>query len=249
MSLFNEAFMRYCQTNDIYRAKLLINLNLADPNYTDFDGKSALYYAIINGNADLVQFLIKNGANVNVNAPLNNYGTTPLMLASIKNLTEIVDVLIKSNAQLDATDKIGQTALIKASYEGHINVVNQLIRNGAMLDILDNGKSTALIWASFRSHVDVVKLLIETGANVDCVDDFNYTAIEWAIGLCRLDIVSILANAYAKFNVDTITDTTIKQYLMNKLNGPTGLVNELLINIWKYNYPMINKIAPILNTM
>ena len=68
---------------------------------------------------------------------------TPLLLASWKGLTEIVCLLIKHNADINATDNYGNTALMKSSRQNHINCVTELIEAGVDITIINNLGSTA----------------------------------------------------------------------------------------------------------
>jgi ankyrin repeat protein len=74
-------------------------------------------------NLDILQFLIENGANVNAK---NNYGMTPLMLASIGTNLGIVQFLVQNGAYATAVDNNGKTALVYAKEKGNANVMNYL---------------------------------------------------------------------------------------------------------------------------
>ena len=76
-------------------------------------------------------FLINNGADPNLD---NDYGQTPLMLASSLSEDRIVKKLIEKGAKIDAQDKYGDTAFIKAvkSRNGFDHItVGELINAGA----------------------------------------------------------------------------------------------------------------------
>jgi hypothetical protein len=75
-------------------------------------GPEALLIASREGLADLVQFLVQNG--VDVNAP-DQDGNTPLMAASETGHLEIVSILLSKGADVRARNKQGQTALVVVS--------------------------------------------------------------------------------------------------------------------------------------
>jgi ankyrin repeat protein len=60
------------------------------------NGWSALHYASMNGDTELVQYLILHGANVN---KATAEGSTPLFLAKMEGYDEIVNILKKSGAR------------------------------------------------------------------------------------------------------------------------------------------------------
>ncbi|MCU0332049.1 MAG: ankyrin repeat domain-containing protein [Ignavibacteriaceae bacterium] len=59
-------------------------------------GWTALHYAAINGDAELVKYLIKYGANVNKST---GEGSTPLYLAKLGNHEDVISVLKKAGAK------------------------------------------------------------------------------------------------------------------------------------------------------
>ena len=59
------------------------------------------------------------------------------MNASVKGYKEIVDLLIKSKADLNVQNKYGYTALIWASQTGQKEITELLIKGGANLNIRD----------------------------------------------------------------------------------------------------------------
>jgi ankyrin repeat protein len=57
---------------------------------------TALHYAAANGDAELVKYLIKHGANVN---KATGEGSTPLFLAKLGNYGEVITILKKAGAK------------------------------------------------------------------------------------------------------------------------------------------------------
>lgn len=60
------------------------------------NGWTALHYAAINGDAELVRYLIKYGANVNKST---GEGSTPLYLAKLANHEDVISILKKAGAK------------------------------------------------------------------------------------------------------------------------------------------------------
>ena len=69
-------------------------LNIIDSKDKD-SGNTLLIWAVKNNNKELVQFLIENGADVNL---ANDYGNTPLHFAFSNKNYEIVNILLKNNS-------------------------------------------------------------------------------------------------------------------------------------------------------
>lgn len=63
---------------------------------TSATGWNALHYAVVNGNVELVKYLIKHGANVNKST---GEGSSPLFLAKLGNREEIIKILKSAGAK------------------------------------------------------------------------------------------------------------------------------------------------------
>lgn len=78
----------------------------------------------------------------------NEYGMTPLMLASYMKHLDVVRELIKSGASLDVQDKQGRTALMRATTANNLEIIQELFEAGANINLQDiNG------WAVDGSRV------------------------------------------------------------------------------------------------
>jgi hypothetical protein len=86
---------------------------------------SPLCIAIFNGHKDAVQFLLENKANVE---GVYHSGRTPLFLCTSK---EMVELLVKYKANVNARDVVKWTPLDWAVRKGNVEVVEALLRNGA----------------------------------------------------------------------------------------------------------------------
>lgn len=60
----------------------------------------------------------------------NANGLTPLMVASTLNRLEILDILLSSKCDVNATDEVGNTSLHQAVDEGNTDVVRKLMECG-----------------------------------------------------------------------------------------------------------------------
>jgi ankyrin repeat protein len=83
------------------------------------EGMTALAYAALQGNTEIVRLLLSKGADAN---RADKYGQTPLMLAAWKGDLESVNLLLNRHADLTAIDNSGRTALVWAQIEGHADV-------------------------------------------------------------------------------------------------------------------------------
>src|SRR5262249_25432177 len=98
-------------------AEYLINEG-ADPNDAEDDGISALQWATLANHADMVDMLIKAGAQLN---HLDNRNMTPLLYAASIDFgdTTVLERLIAAGADLEVRNKQGLTALDLANDYHH----------------------------------------------------------------------------------------------------------------------------------
>jgi len=99
-----------------------------DVNTLDEAGWTPLARAVYNpdldhGFVDVVQVLIDAGANLEATI---GYGVRPLMLAAGYGETAIVDLLIRSGADVLAKNEGGFTALMMVKQKHYVDVVNLL---------------------------------------------------------------------------------------------------------------------------
>ena len=95
----------------------------ANPNYVKEAGWSALHFAAMRGNVELVHILLDAGANINVQ---NDEGYTPLMAAAQNGETETVRVLLDAGADPSLGDISGITALDFAERDDYTEIINLL---------------------------------------------------------------------------------------------------------------------------
>ena len=128
-----------------------------------------------NGSVQDVRAELLKGANPNA----ENSGRTALMWAVIEDTPEVVSLLLKAGANVNAKNKDGETALMVAAGNGNKATVNFLIDAGAD-DLIDNYGDTALIHASVRGNAETVNALIDAGSYVKQKDNSGKMAVDYA---------------------------------------------------------------------
>ena len=144
-------------------------------NAKDSDGRTPLWHAAKNGDLEAVQRLVAvEGVDIDA---ADQYGHTPLHLASHKGHECVARVLLDNGANLDAANKNGQTPLHMASYKGHESVVRLLLDKGAKVGAADRAGNTPLHMASVQGHESVARLLLDKGAKVEAADKDGRTSL------------------------------------------------------------------------
>ena len=148
---------------------------------------TALAVAAARGMADVVNVLIKQGADVNLN---KSPGRTPLMAAACCDSITTVQKLIDAGADLNQLDQDGNTALhltIKefTNYTDENYSIGLLIEAGTDVNIPDNEGYTALISAVHDQCFVYLEALIIAGADV------NYKG--WILFQCAVQQGSVIS--------------------------------------------------------
>jgi ankyrin repeat protein len=113
-------------------AKLLLKAG-ANPNAETKLEVKPLHWASARGQKNMVELLLKAGADTKAQDP-NNDDFTPLHWASEEGHLPVVKQLISANANIEAKDQHGNTALHLAAIKGHIPTVSFLVEAGASRD-------------------------------------------------------------------------------------------------------------------
>jgi len=130
---------------------------------------TALSMAADSGDAKLVEFLLKNGANVN--GP-SGFPNLPIYNAIFNNYYEIVKLIIDAgvNPNYAWEGKNGGTLLTNAAQFGNFDVVKVLLNKGADVNYTGNGDYTALYRTLIYNKLDFVPYLLDHGAKLNKKD-------------------------------------------------------------------------------
>ena len=128
-------------------------------------GVPPLSLAATNGNAAILELLLKAGANPNA---MQSEGETALMTAARTGIPAAVTTLLAHGADVNAKESWrGQTALMWAAAEGHADTIQVLLEAGAQINARSNAGWTALLFAAREGKIPAVKTLLAGGANVN----------------------------------------------------------------------------------
>lgn len=129
------------------------------------------------------------------------YRTMPVMEAAFYGHIDILKLLIKYGANINAVAKInaagtvnGNTLLTYAAYGfgGHIEIVRFLVDSGIDINRSNDMGRTALMFASDNGDKEIVSYLLDHGADVNLTDIYGWSALMYAINNMHVEIVELL---------------------------------------------------------
>ncbi len=149
-----------------------------------------LFQAIMSGEISYVKELMDKGANVNQRD--DQFGITPLHTAAFHGRTEIVRLLLRSKADINAGDKEGETPLLSALAGGHAEISELLINRGAQINIKMKNGWTPLHFAAALGKEDLVRLLVEKGAELNAKTNEGKTPLDLAVAKGHKEVAAFL---------------------------------------------------------
>lgn len=190
--------------DDIAKVRELLRQG-ASPNASNWDGNSrtALMVAAQNGDGDIVELLLNDGANVNAKAEATSgveghvlSGITALSLAPRSGNLSIVEMLVKHGADIHPKDSYGRTALAFATTN---EIAQFFLDRGLDINARDRDGYTLLIRSGEPFHRPSIAFLLEHGADPNAKANDGTTALKLAEGqFGHPEDVELLKKAGAK---------------------------------------------------
>ena len=126
--------------------------------YDDF--LTPLWYAVGNGELEVVKLLIELGADINA---VSRSEISWVNYACIYRQTDTVKLLVKQGADIHRPDKCGYTCLMNSFY--CLELCQFLIDSGAVVNAQDIFGDTALHHAIMKDRLEIVQLLLDNGSD------------------------------------------------------------------------------------
>lgn len=196
--------------------------------YMDFsqdDGKTALYHAAENGHLSVVKELLKHGVNPNVYYRYPDK-IFPIDVAAHNGHHEIVAYLQKEESHRRAffdASLDGNLAVIQAFLKTHtakaidrMFSIAQCSSGGLCLGVNNNidsvTKCGVLSIAASRGHLSIVQALIAAGVTINQQDKTGKTALYWAAYYAHLPVVKALIQRGAYPDQDVLEAVYFAKY-------------------------------------
>jgi uncharacterized protein len=211
-----------CKVN-LEITEILLNVG-ANVNSTTSDGRTAVQEAAKLGATDIVELLVKHGADLELSP--TEYAETPLVGAAGNGHTATVKALLAAGANVRAAQFGGWTALHYALLNKSSEMACMILEYYPDTNAATTGGTRALHLAALAGMTNVAGLLLDMGAEEDAVDSGGLTALRVAVQAGELEMVKMLVGRGAKTDIvdslqrHTLTDialiqghTSVYQYL------------------------------------
>jgi ankyrin repeat protein len=147
-----------------------------------------------------VEAAIKSGADVNPKLGDELDDPFPPLVAAVYNPDlDVIKVLLKNGADINASNNYGYTALMKAADSDKTEAVRLLLENGGDAGGYSNWGLTVLMYAMDSSpNLEIVALLLDNGADPNApflnLNDPSYgsTVLMWAAKNLNSEAISLL---------------------------------------------------------
>jgi ankyrin repeat protein len=149
-------------------------------------------------------------AGADINGHLGSDGSA-LHASAAGGYSNIVNILLKNGAAMNALSPAGVPPLQVAAAEGHLAVVRLLLHKGAIIDQTSTLHGTALMAAASRGRAEVAHFLLKSRATVNISGGRYGNALQAAAWNGNPEVVEHLLDAGADINARGGGDCTALQ--------------------------------------
>ncbi|XP_063705994.1 ankyrin repeat and KH domain-containing protein mask-like isoform X2 [Culicoides brevitarsis] len=239
--VLSRSLLAACSDNDMTTVRKLLGENNGMNDGTD-DGDSLLSLACSAGYYELAQVLLAMSAQVEDRGQKND--CTPLMEAASAGHIDIIELLLKHGADVNAQSSTGNTPLMYACAGGHVDAVKLLLAAGANVEDHNENGHTPLMEAASAGHVSVAKILLEHGAGINThSNEFKESALTLACYKGHLDMVRFLLGAGA--DQEHKTDEMHTALMEASMDGHVEVARLLLDSGAQVNMPTDSFESPL----
>ncbi|CAF0888998.1 unnamed protein product [Didymodactylos carnosus] len=218
-------------------------------------GITPLWCAVGFDHLNIVQLLIRHGANVN-HCILSK--STPMRVACYNGRIDIVKYLVDNGGDIKLVNAYDSTCLMIAAYRGHTELCRYLLGIGAEINAKDKEGSTPLHYACETNNLDLVKLLINSGAvnskNLNGVTPLHIAASEprpsiveyfvnksdYCSKIEQVEALELQAASYCNHTTATYDISKVYEYLFQAMQLRHADPEQPILKAYQQPLPIFN---------
>jgi ankyrin repeat protein len=218
--------------------KLLLDAK-ANCNVLDDDMTTAMDFACMNGNHQVVEILAKAGCDMGCD---RQGRWSPLTVVADEGFIKSCRFLLDMKANTEVQGMQNWTPLRYAAFYGHVELCRLLLKKGANPNTLSGG-DPILVESASQGNLEVVTLLVENNAVVDAVTSDDWTALHKACFNGHTAVVAYLLDHGADIHhTNNMGQTSI---LLAARRGFAELVQFLIDKGADLHRPSTNNWTPL----
>jgi ankyrin repeat protein len=234
---YKKSIIKYMQNNNYDDLIKIINENINNikPYLNNILIIASVYYNNCKEKniKKFVEFLIKNGANINY-IDNNNCENRPIILASLFNNIKMIKTLIKyKNISINVLNKFGDSALSYSTVNGNVKILIKLLNKSARSSDKNSIGYTPLMLASMYGHLKCVEYIcllrkIHLKENINTTNDSKeqpLSALSLAIMNYNYKITKYLISQGANINIKNIP---LLAYAIKYYNNNMKIIEKLI---------------------
>jgi ankyrin repeat protein len=194
------------QMNNSQQVVQIVRADPSSVNSRDIVGQTPLFYAVLSNKIEMVDFLLKHGADSNAKNKMNQ------TVLYTRMSPDIALRLIEANIDVNSKDITGSTALHWAAFTNDAEVAKILLSHGAEIEAKDSTQQTPLMVAATRGSLSVMRVLIAANANTEARNSFGETVVFLAAARTepsdRAATLDLLKEARADISAKDISNNT-----------------------------------------
>ncbi|GIZ02884.1 transient receptor potential cation channel subfamily A member 1 homolog [Caerostris extrusa] len=169
-----------------------LHLAVSKVNCVNNFGETPLHKAAAYNASDVIDFLLKNGANLESH---DNSHFTPLLIAVAEGHVDAIKTLLKYKANIDVLDNMDRSVIFWASQENHKKSLLTLLKQEYSADLVnrcDHYDNSPLHIAALKGFLEVSEILLNCGAEIERKNEHEQTPLHLAAKNGHVDTVQLL---------------------------------------------------------
>lgn len=193
----------------------------------DNDGNSLLHVAAKCDNLEFFTTLIARGFDINQCTAGENH-LTPLMIATHRSSQQIVQYLIRHNANINDLDSYGNHAIHYAAMQEDVEIMQLLLDQGVEIDLPYFDGATPIMIAARKGLSKMFHFLLEAGASSKVKDKSDLNLAHYAASGGSLEILRTVRDIAVDLNHIAEQDANNTPLFYAALTGHSACYDYLI---------------------